>query len=62
MIFTVQFSIRVDNEYAPYQEDEVYDLMDEISLNKGFLGWQMMKVEKEEDDEDEDATSWEVEE
>lgn len=62
MIFTVQFSIRVDNESAPYQEDEVYDLMDRSSLNKGFLGWRMMKVEKEEDDEDEDAKSWEAEE
>lgn len=62
MIFTVRFSIRIDNEFAPYQEDEVYDLMDIIGMNKGFLGWRLIKVEKEEDDEDEDATSWEVEE
>lgn len=44
MIYTIQFKVRVDDKYAPYQRDEIADMMEVL---EGVLEWDIIE-EKEE--------------
>ena len=45
MIYTVQFKVEVNDGYAPYQRDEVADMMQNL---EGILEWNIIDEQEDE--------------
>lgn len=45
MIYTVQFKVDIDDRFAPYQRDEVADMMQNL---EGILEWDIIDEQEEE--------------
>lgn len=45
MIYTVQFKVDVNDEYAPYQRDEVADMMQNL---EGVIEWDIIDEQESE--------------
>lgn len=45
MIYTVQFKVEVSDEYAPYQRDEVADMM---QILEGVIEWDIIDEQESE--------------